>query len=198
MGRLHRIIKENTDYHVYNKINNHRSLNLATDTFNYFRYLLIELKREFDLNIYGFCLMTNHYHIQIRTNKANLDQAMKFFGERYARYINKHTNATGPVFSSRYKAKEIANEAYFLQVLRYIHLNPVEAGLCKYPEEYIWSSMYDYTNGTFTVVELDEILDKFISLDDFIHYHYRGNSRLIKRFYSKKHVPNMIDKTTVI
>jgi len=197
MGRKPRLLLEKSYYHIFNRVNNHRSVNLSEGTFKHFILLLKCLHTEYKLEIYAYCLMTTHYHILIKTDTSNLDKAMKYFGENYARNINKHTNATGPVFTSRYKAKYISDDAYFLQVLKYIHLNPVEANICTYFEDYQWSSIQDYNNADNSVTNIKEVLNKFASYDDFIHYHHRGNTKQIKHFYNKKQIPNILSDETV-
>jgi len=198
MPRAHRIIVENGHYHVYNRANNHRSINLIDQSFDIFISLLKQIKEQFKLDIYAYCLMTNHYHIQLKTNKANIDKAMNYFGIHYARYINKITNSSGPVFTGRYQARFISDESYLLQVLRYIHLNPEEAGLCEHFARHRWSSMQDYINADSTIVNIDEMLNRFISFDDFINFHEKGNSKLLQHFYKRKHVPSIIDDSTIV
>jgi hypothetical protein len=142
--------------------------------------------------------MTNHYHIELKTKQANIDKAMNYFGFYYARYINAQTNASGPVFRGRYKAKLIENDSYFLQVLRYIHLNPVEAKLCNQFDTYEWSSIQDYLEHNNNIINCNEILSKFISTNDFMHYHERGNTEKLQQFYQKKRTPNIISDNTVL
>ena len=142
--------------------------------------------------------MTNHYHIQLKTNEANLDKAMKYFGQHYARFINKHTNASGPVFKSRYQTKIIENETYFLQVIKYIHLNPAEASLCRNYYEYKWSSISDYMTSNNQLIDTNYVLNKFISLEDFLHFHDNGNSDNLIHFYNRKNSPISINDYTVL
>jgi hypothetical protein len=142
--------------------------------------------------------MTNHYHIELKTKQANIDKAMNYFGFHYARYINAQTNASGPVFTGRYKEKLIENDSYFLQVLRYIHLNPVEAKLRNQFDTYEWSSIQDYLEHNNNIINCNEILSKFISTNDFMHYHERGNTEKLQQFYQKKRTPNIISDNTVL
>ena len=72
--------------------------------------------------------MNNHYHILIETPDANLNKAMQHFGGCLAKQINKTLNADGSLFRDRYKALLVDSDRYLMQVSRYIHLNPVEAG----------------------------------------------------------------------
>jgi len=69
---------------------------------------------------------------------------MTFIGSAYARKLNKHMKLDGPLFRGRFKSILIDADAYFLNVSRYIHLNPVEACLVKKAEDYSWSSFSQY------------------------------------------------------
>ena len=97
--------------------------------------------------ILAYCLMGNHIHLLVKTQKDSieaLENAMKRLGVQYARYFNVKYTRCGSVFQGRYKSIPVQTRGYFLRVLRYIHQNPVEAGLCKFLAEYPWSSYQDY------------------------------------------------------
>jgi putative transposase len=85
--------------------------------------------------------MNNHYHLFIETPDANLSKVMKFINETYARYfLNKYPEKDGHVFKGRYKRKPVQTDDYSFQLSRYIHLNPVKAGIVAHPHEWQWSS----------------------------------------------------------
>jgi hypothetical protein len=90
--------------------------------------------------------MANHYHLLVETPRANLDDAMQRLNGTYAMRFNRHYERTGHVFQGRYGTKLITDDDYALAVVRYIALNPVEAGVCARPEEWPWSS-YAATAG---------------------------------------------------
>lgn len=98
--------------------------------------------------IHAYCLMANHVHIMAQTGSApdaeTLAQVMKRIGIRYAQYYNYKYRRVGALFQDRFKSEEIETNEYFLTVLRYIHRNPVKAGIVKLPFEYSWSSYDDY------------------------------------------------------
>ena len=144
MPRPLRILASNGFYHVFNRSNNRRSINLADQTFDFFLYLLNYLTSAYKVNIFSYCLMKNHYHLFLQTLSPNLDKAMKFFGENYSRFINKSCNSSGPAFNTRYKSKLVTDDISLLQVLRYIHLNPLEAGIVDNFKDYTWSSISEY------------------------------------------------------
>ena len=100
------------------------------------------------VRLHGYCLMTNHVHLLAQTGEdfdsETLPQFIKRIAVRYAMYYNKKNNRVGPLFQDRYRSEAVETDAYFLTVLRYIHRNPVKAGITKTPSEYIWSSYGNY------------------------------------------------------
>tara|TARA_B100000424_G_C22734014_1_gene397781 strand:- start:91 stop:690 length:600 start_codon:yes stop_codon:yes gene_type:complete len=197
MPRPNRILVENGYYHVFNRANNKRGVNLSHQTFDYFCYLLGDMKKIFNISIYSYCLMTNHYHIFLQTKLKNLDKAMQYFGQRYSTYINKALNATGPVFCTRYKSKIVTEEQYLLQLLRYIHLNPVNAKLAENVLDYKWSSIQEYLKRCHQLVDTSFFLNYFINLGDFIDYHHYGNTNEFQQFYEQQKSPALINSDTI-
>ncbi len=100
-----------------------------------------------DFEILAYCLMGNHLHLLVRTSKTDVEHmelAMKRLGIRYANQFNQRYNRLGPVFQNRYKSVPVQGTKYFLRVLRYIHQNPVKAGICREMQDYLFSSYSDY------------------------------------------------------
>lgn len=87
-----------------------------------------------------YVLMSNHYHLMLETPQANLSRCMHDLNAGYASYIRAKWGKAGHVFQGRFKAIVVQKEAYLLELSRYIHLNPVKAGMAKRPEQYRWSS----------------------------------------------------------
>jgi putative transposase len=88
--------------------------------------------------------MDNHYHLLVSTPDANLSCVMKHLGAVYTQKFNHLIKSDGAVFRGRYKAKLVEEDCYRLVVSRYIHLNPVEAGIVEKPRDYNWSSYRAY------------------------------------------------------
>ena len=99
--------------------------------------------RKFD--IYAYCLMDNHVHLLINEGDDEIGKIMKRINISYAYYFNKKYGRIGHLFQDRFKSEGIDSDAYLLSVVRYIHNNPVKAGLVKNIEEYKWSSYSIYT-----------------------------------------------------
>ena len=103
-------------------------------------------------NIHAYCLMTNHIHLLIAEGAEPLANTMKRIGVAYVSYFNKRHDRLGPLFHDRFRSEPVAKAAYFITLLRYIHCNPVEAGIVDAPGKYQWSSWHEYdgsikTNG---------------------------------------------------
>ena len=96
--------------------------------------------------VLGFVLMTNHIHILLRTPRPNLARGMQSFLSSYAAWAARHRRRPGHLFQGRYKAEMIEDETYYWAVSRYIHLNPVRAGLVTRPEDWHWSSYPGYVS----------------------------------------------------
>jgi REP element-mobilizing transposase RayT len=94
---------------------------------------------KYKVEVYAYCVMGNHYHLLVQTIEANLPDFMHFLCSSYASYLARR-EWKGHIFAGRYKAICVEKEEYFLTLQRYIHLNPVRAGISERPEQYRWSS----------------------------------------------------------
>ena len=94
----------------------------------------------FALRISAFCLMPNHYHLLVQTPDANLSRCMRHINGVYTQRFNGAHSIDGQLFKGRYKAIVVAEGDYLLQLVRYIHRNPVRAGIVGNPADYKWSS----------------------------------------------------------
>ena len=92
----------------------------------------------------AYCLMGNHLHLLAKDCNDSLQHMMKAIGVRYVAYYNRRYQRTGPLFQGRYKSQPVTTKGYFLRVLRYIHRNPVAAGMVQDMQDYPWSSYIDY------------------------------------------------------
>jgi len=96
------------------------------------------------VRIHAYCWMTNHIHMLCQVSDQPLGRFMQRIGTRYARAVQRQVPTTGHLFENRYYSVIVDADAYFRQLLRYIHLNPVRAGLVADPSEYPWSSQRAY------------------------------------------------------
>jgi REP element-mobilizing transposase RayT len=89
------------------------------------------MSERFDNDIFAYVLMDNHYHLLLRTPKANLSRSMQWLGTTYTRRFNLEHFQSGHLFQGRYKSILVENDAYLMQLSYYIHNNPLRAGIVK-------------------------------------------------------------------
>lgn len=94
----------------------------------------------FDAVAFAYCLMGNHYHLVIQTRQANLSRLMRHINGVYTQTYNRRHRLTGHLFQGRFKAVVVDGDAYFLEVCRYVDLNPVRAGMVGPAQDWRWSS----------------------------------------------------------
>lgn len=95
---------------------------------------------DLDAKLHAYCWMTNHIHLLLQVADTPLGQVMQRIASHYARVVQRHLRTTGHLFERRYHALLVDADNYLLTLLRYIHLNPVRAGLARDPASYQWSS----------------------------------------------------------
>lgn len=162
MARKNRVVFAGAYYHIISRGNNKESIFKDRQDKLKFLQILEKYRDKFDLIIYSYSLMTNHIHLFIKTNKANLSQAMKMINWSYAVYFNKKYSRSGHLFQSRFISKTIKSENYLLALLRYIHNNCVKAKITSRPEFYEWCSHKDYLYSDRSLVNgIDEIMEFF-------------------------------------
>jgi REP element-mobilizing transposase RayT len=144
MGRKNRIEFPGAFYHVISRGNNKQSVYYGEDDYKYFLESLKALKARDKFKLYGYVLMGNHFHLLIETGETKLSRTMQGLLTRYARYFNRKHNKIGHLFQGRYKAILCQKEAYLLELVRYIQMNPVRAGIVKKVSEWSWSSHQNY------------------------------------------------------
>jgi putative transposase len=90
--------------------------------------------------VHAYCWMINHLHMLVQVGIQPLGALMQRVGTRFARLVQKDVPTTGHLFENRYHALLVDVDSYFLELVRYIHLNPVRAGIVDSPDKYLWSS----------------------------------------------------------
>ena len=123
--------------------------------------------------IYAYCLMGNHIHLLIKEGKEDLTLVFKRIAGSYVYWYNWKYHRCGHLFQDRFKSEPVEDDGYFLTVLRYIHQNPVAAKICKFAEDYPYSSMKEY-------LTFPRLIDKSLALsllpgEQFLAYHREAN-----------------------
>ena len=142
MARINRteIEDKNAIYHIIGK--GVEGIDIFTDDVdrNKFLQFLQKMVNFHKVHLFSYVLMDTHFHLLLKTEEANLSQAMQFLNSSYAHWFNIRHIRKGHLFQDRYKSHLILNSLYLYSVASYISLNPVEAGLVDSPEKYPWSS----------------------------------------------------------
>ena len=155
-------------YHVILVGNNHQRIFEDREDCRKFLYVLSDSRQTYGFTILAYCLMTNHVHLLIRPGKIALSNVFMSFGARYVRWYNEKYARTGHLFQERYKSKPVNDLPYLLTVVRYIHLNPVKAGICRTPQQYEFSSFSSYFKDP--MIDSSYMLT-LISRDEFVGFH---------------------------
>ena len=95
---------------------------------------------------YAYCLMSNHLHLLIQEREDNISDIVKRIGVTYAHYFNKKYERNGHLFQDRFRSEPVDDIEYFVTLLRYIHQNPLKAGIIENINDYPWSTWKDYSS----------------------------------------------------
>ena len=136
MPRSPRLFLEGGAYHVYCRVTRREPVFEDAVLAERFVETIREVKRSDGFTVFAWCVMPNHYHLALRTRHVPLWQSMKLIQGRFAQWHNRRLRVIGPFWQGRYKAKLLDDQQYLDQVIAYIHLNPVRAGL---DVDYRWS-----------------------------------------------------------
>jgi len=162
MARKPRIEYEGAFYHIITRGNQRQKI--FGDEKDYSKYLeiLTRYKSQYKYRLYAYVLMNNHVHLLIETKDIPLSKIQQGINQSYTIYFNKKYNTVGHLFQGRYKAILCDKEAYLLSLIKYIHLNPVSAGIVKEPDEYRWSSHINYIGREKGgIIDIDQVLRMF-------------------------------------
>jgi len=144
MARKPRIHVAAGVYHVMLRGNGGQDIFFSeADRYQFYRLVEQGIER-YGHRIHGFCCMTNHVHLAVQVADEPLSRILQNLSFRYTRWINKRAHRIGHLFQGRYKAILVDADSYLLELVRYIHLNPVRAKLVSAPGDYPWSSHRAY------------------------------------------------------
>jgi REP element-mobilizing transposase RayT len=177
-------------HHVMNRGADHRDIFQHDADREVFLDSLAEAAERAALEVHAYCLMTNPFHLLLRSVQGDLPKGMQFLAGRFTRLINVRTGRDGPLFRGRYASVPVASDADLVQVCRYIHLNPVVAGMAPKAEAWRWSSAQAYCAAgrprpwlrTAFILELFGPGDGMAAYSDFMA---GGNDAGTMEFYAK-------------
>ncbi len=176
-------------YHIYNRGNN--GIDVFLETENYYHFLRLYAKYiEPIAETFAWCLLKNHFHILVRIKDRDeiikedlsynttevpkvIDPSRQFshFFNAYTQAVNKRHNRTGSLFETTFERKLVTSEAYFQQLIYYIHNNPVHHGFVTKMSLYPWSSYETIISEKPTKLKRIEVLDIFGGIEDYLYFH---------------------------
>jgi len=199
MTRPLRIEYPDAWYHVMNRARKGQEAFATVEDCNSFIDIIKDAAEIFNMKIAAYCLMTNHYHLLVQTPDANLSRCMRHINGIYTQRYNARNGCDGTLFRGRYKSIVVDADLYLLELVRYIHRNPLRAGIVAKLDDYEWSSHKGYVSkakkwewlhknyilGIFSKDKRTQIISykRFISSEEsaeLIHY------------YSKKNIPSIL------
>lgn len=144
MPRRPRIHAANAFYHVTLRGNHQQPIFFDRGDRRLLNGIVSDVAAKFGARIHAYCWMTNHIHLLAQIADAPLSSVIHGVAGQYARRVQARLETTGHLFERRYHAVLVDADSYFLELVRYIHLNPVRAGLCRTAREHPWSSHAAY------------------------------------------------------
>ncbi len=164
MTRPLRIQFPNAVYHVINRGNEKRDIFNDDEDRNCFLKILAQSSKTYNIKLYCFVLMKNHFHLLVETPLGNLSEFMRHFNITYTSHYNRRHSRVGHLYQGRYKSILVEKDSYLTMVSRYIHLNPARTAVIKslkpnqqllYLWSYNWSSLPGYLNPAIQLDFLD-------------------------------------------
>ena len=163
MSRQSRTYSESKVYHIMFRGVNYQNLFEEKQDYQKLYETILQIKEEMKFEIYAYCFMSNHVHIVLKEKEyKDISLIMKRILTKYSRWYNIKYRRTGALIANRYKSIPVEVDEYFLHLIRYVHQNPIKAGMVEKPGDYRYSSYIEYKNkpilvDTRFVLEMMEI-----------------------------------------
>jgi REP element-mobilizing transposase RayT len=205
MSRPLRIEYPDAWYHVMNR--GRRGESTFTDRKDHQTFLAVlkECSELFAGKVAAYCLMSNHYHVLIQTPDANISRIMRHLNGVYTQRYNRRRKTDGQLFRGRYKSVLVEEDSHLLEILRYIHLNPVRAKMCSSVGDYAWSSHPAYLAGgeKWQWLETSSLLAMFsskipVARNKYSAFVQDGDSTELLDFFSKKNLSPLLGSDSFI
>jgi putative transposase len=177
MSRHERMKSASGYYHIMLRGNERKGIFIEEEDKRRFIETLYERRANGRFHLHAFCLMDNHVHLMLSEGMEEIAKVMKRITVSYVSYFNKKYNRVGHLFQDRFKSEVVEDDAYVLALLRYIHRNPVKAGLTKTAGEYKWSSYMCYLEEE---QPFNKVLDKEVIIEMFSEDKEKAKTLYIK------------------
>ena len=132
-------------YHIYNRGVEKRNIFRSNENYRFLLRHIKDFLPSYPITFIAYCLMPNHYHFLIRAEENDcIAPFIQRLFNSYTQAFNRRENRSGTLFEGRAKSKLIGENGYLFHIARYIHLNPVSAGLCRMPEDWVYSNYREF------------------------------------------------------
>ena len=160
MSRQKRQLSKSGLYHIIFKGISRQNIFEEEADYEKLKEIIKKVKGEMHLELYAYCFMTNHVHLFIKEEKAgDISKIMTKILSHYATWFNIKYLRSGILFCNRYKSEPVEDEGYYLSLIRYIHQNPLKAGMVTAVGAYPYSSYNEYISGTADITDITFTLD---------------------------------------
>ncbi len=191
MARRPRIHYPGAVYHVMARGVDRRTIFIDDQDRHAFLSTLHRTIRQTHSTLIAYCLMGNHFHLAIRVGEVSLSPVMQRILSPYATTFNHRHDRKGHLFETRHNAKLCVTDSYLIGLIRYIHMNPVRAGLVTHPEMWPWSSYHDHKRRG-----LDPLLEAEPAVPDFKPWPKEAAPLLIRP--ERLAQPSLLDLTEAV
>jgi len=183
MPRPPRLLLSQSCYHIMTRGNNRHKVFESDDDYLYYLDLINKYKTGHPFEIFHYCLMPNHTHFLIKTNKASdFSTFMKKLNLAYFFHYRKLYGWIGHFWQDRFKSQAVGKDEYFIQCGKYIELNPVRANIIEKPENYKWSSYNFYSQGQ----------ENKLLTEDFLYQDLAPNKVMCQEEYVKMIIDDLV------
>lgn len=160
MSRPPRVLSDTGLYHIIFRGINRQDLFEENQDYKKLLEIIMIVKEDEKFELYAYCLMTNHVHLFIKEqNKGDIKKIVHKILTRYVVWYNHKYERSGSLIGNRYKSEPIEDDIYYLSLVKYIHQNPVKAGMVDAVEGYEWSSYNDYIQFSDKLTDIGFALD---------------------------------------
>ena len=157
MARPYRLQGENYLYHIISRGDDRKKIYTISSDYDRFMDYVMKAKTRYQFSLYAYCLMANHFHLLLETMLPNISRIIHYIKGSYTTYYNIRHRRTGHLFQGRFKSIVVDKDTYFLELTRYIHLNPVYAGIVHDPVAYSRSSYRAYMGKKDEYIDRDKV-----------------------------------------
>lgn len=157
MARPYRLQGESCFYHIMSRGDDRKKIYTSAADYRKFMDYVVKAKERYQFYLYAYCLMVNHFHLLLETKLPNLSRIMHYIKGSYTTYYNIRHQRTGHLFQGRFKSIVVDKSSYFLELSRYIHLNPISAKIVNDPSDYVWSSYRGYLGKEDKYIDRDQV-----------------------------------------